>query len=182
MDDKSYLLTVIDRYSRWPEAIPMANITAATTAANFIDGWISRFGVPTRLTSDQGRQFTSTLFGTLNERLGVDHLRTTPYHPQSNGLVERFHRSLKASLRCHPDETWLHALPMTMLSLRAQLKADLWRVPRAIGIWDNASPAGRVFPRSSRDNPARVHREVGADDEGAPANDCVGPQHQEGNL
>lgn len=122
---QSYLLTMIDRYTRWTEAVPMSNITAETTASHFVSAWVSRFGVPIRLTTDQGRQFESDLFNTLNKRLGIQHLRTTPYHPQSNGLVERFHRTLKAALRCRQDDNWVDTLPTVLLALRSQVKEDI---------------------------------------------------------
>lgn len=152
-DGKSYLLTAIDRYSRWAEAIPMENITAETTAKHFIEGWISRFGVPARVTTDQGRQFTSALFATLNQRLGIEHLKTTAYHPQSNGLVERFHRSLKVSLRCHPDETWVDSLPIIMLALRTQLKADLGVSPAQLVYGTTLRVPGEFIQETSEISP-----------------------------
>ena len=61
--------------------------------------WISRFGVPMDISSDRGPQFTSQLWSSLAQLLGTQLHRTTAYHPQSNGLVERFHRHLKSALR-----------------------------------------------------------------------------------
>lgn len=116
----------------------MPNITAETTASHFITAWISRFGVPVRVTTDQGRQFESELFNQLNRTLGIEHLRTSPYHPQSNGLVERFHRTLKTAIRCR-EEDWISALPMVLLALRNQMKEDL-----------GASPAQLVYGSSLR--------------------------------
>jgi hypothetical protein len=95
----SYLFTVIDRTTRWPEAIPLTGISAAECAAALFSGWIQRFGVPAYITSDRGTQFTSSLWAALCELLSITHIQTTAYHPQSNGLVERFHRRLKDSLR-----------------------------------------------------------------------------------
>jgi transposase InsO family protein len=92
----TYLFTIIDRTSRWPEAIPLASITAADCARALFAGWVSRFGVPATITSDRGAQFTSALWAGLCSLLNIQHSPTTAYHPQSNGLVERFHRRLDA--------------------------------------------------------------------------------------
>lgn len=125
IDGQSYVLALIDRYTRWPEAVPMPNITAETTSKHFIETRIARFGVPTCITTDHGKQFTSDLFNVLNSRLRIEHLQTSPYHPQSNEIVERLHRTLKTSIRCHQDNDWVSALPTILLAHRSQAKADL---------------------------------------------------------
>jgi len=119
-----YCLTAVDRYTRWPEAWPMVNMTAEECAETFFRGWISRFGVPNIVTTDQGRQFESALFQNLMQMCGSKRVRTTSYHPCANGLVERMHRNLKAALMCHED-TWHKALPVVLLGMRAALKEDL---------------------------------------------------------
>ena len=85
----SYLVTVVDRFSRWPEAFPVMDITADTVARTLYAGWISRYGVPKIITTDQGVQFESMLFNSLLKFIGSERIRTTAYHPASNGLVER---------------------------------------------------------------------------------------------
>lgn len=125
-DGKRYCLTMVDRFSRWPEAEPINDISAETIARAFYRSWISRFGVPARLTTDQGRQFESELFRHLTRILGTQRSRTTAYHPQANGCVERWHRTLKTALKAHLIESgsWTDLLPTVLLGLRAALRDD----------------------------------------------------------
>ncbi|XP_033222782.1 uncharacterized protein LOC117176635 [Belonocnema kinseyi] len=90
-----------------------------------LSSWRARFGTPLWITSDQGRQFESHLFKELNNLLGTKHLRTSAYHPASNGLVERLHHLLKAAIRCHANERWTETLPIILLGLRAAWREDL---------------------------------------------------------
>lgn len=90
-----YCLTIVDRFTICPETLPLKNIESKTVARQLFSGWISRYGIPLRITSDQGRQFTSDLFQSLAKFFGIIHLRTTSYHLQANGIVERLHRQLK---------------------------------------------------------------------------------------
>ncbi|GBN93686.1 Retrovirus-related Pol polyprotein from transposon 297 [Araneus ventricosus] len=83
-----YCLTCVDRFSKWPEAFPLVDISANTIATAFYSGWISRFGPPLRLTTDQGTLFETALCQALTKFLGTARQRTTPYHPASNGQVE----------------------------------------------------------------------------------------------
>jgi transposase InsO family protein len=121
-----YLVTMIDRFTRWPEAVPIQDMTAETVARIVYEHWICRFGAPIHITTDQGRQFESDLFTSLLRFLGIKRSRTTAYHPQCNGLIERAHRSLKASLtaRMAENTSWLEELPTVLLGLRAAIKAD----------------------------------------------------------
>ena len=123
----SYLLTVVDRFSRWPAAIPLRGITSEECAIALISGWIQYYGTPLHIVTDRGRQFTSSLWTEICQILGTTHDMTTAYHPQSNGMVERLHRQLKASLMARMSENgnWFHQLPMIMLALRTAIKEDL---------------------------------------------------------
>ena len=101
------------------------DITAETVAQAFVRGWIARFGVPSTVTTDRGRQFESNLWEKLLQLLGSKRLRTTAYHPISNGLIERFHHQLKAALKSQPDPTqWTEALPMVLLGIHTAVKED----------------------------------------------------------
>jgi hypothetical protein len=64
------------------------------------------------ITTDQGRQFESQLFQSLAKPCGIQLSRTTAHHPVANGLVERFHLTLKAAIVCHADQNWIEALPL----------------------------------------------------------------------
>ena len=76
-----YLLTVIDRSTRWCKAVPLEDITAEAILEAFISGWVARFGVPKRITSDRGAQFTSGTWTEWCRQLQVEHIKTTAFHP-----------------------------------------------------------------------------------------------------
>ena len=71
----SYLLTCMDRFTRWPEVV---NITAETVASTFVSGWIARFGIPSIITTDRGHQFESALWEQMTRLLGIQQIHTTP--------------------------------------------------------------------------------------------------------
>lgn len=120
-----YLFTIIDRFTRWPEAIPLSVATTETCARALIRHWISRFGVPDDITSDRGPQFTSHMWSELNQLLGISASNTTAYRPQANGLVERFHRQLKGSLKARlQGPHWMDELPLVLLGIRTAWRED----------------------------------------------------------
>jgi len=133
-----YCLTCIDRYTSWPEVFPIPDMKADTVAEVFFNGWIARFGVPEKIFTDQGRQFESNLFTAFTNILGINRARTTPYHPQTNGKVERFHKTLKQSIRAHATSDWTSVLPTVLFGLRCTLKDE------------NVSPAYLVYGTSMR--------------------------------
>jgi len=121
----THVLTVVDRSTRWPEVYPVRDLTATECADTFTAGWVACFGVPHTITSDRGTQFTSAVWQSMCNTLGVRHVTTTAYHPQSNGMVERFHRQLKDALRARNCGTaWLEHLPWVLLGLRATPKEE----------------------------------------------------------
>lgn len=121
-----YLVTMIDRFSRWPEAIAVTEITAEIIAKVFYESWICRFGNVYKVTTDQGRQFESKLFEQLLKLMGIKKVRTIPYHPQGNGILERWHRSMKQSIvaRLSGNGSWCEELPTALLGLRTVGRSD----------------------------------------------------------
>lgn len=134
-----YLLTCVDRFTRWPEAWPLDNMSTHAVAVTLVSQWFARFGVPDIITTDQGRQFESELFRHLSSSCGIQHIRTSPYHPQANGMVERFHRTLKDALTAHESPNWTTRLPLVLLALRSTIKPDM-----------DASPAELVYGTTLR--------------------------------
>ena len=122
----TYLLTSTDCFTWRPEAFPVADITAKTAASMSVNGWISRSGVPSVVTTDQGRQFESSLWHQFTKLLGTKWICTTAYHPIVNGLVERLHRQLKSALKEQPNiDKWADHLLMVLLGICTALKEDL---------------------------------------------------------
>ena len=93
-----YMVTVIDDFSKWAEACAVQNHTAPTVAKVLVDQVFSRWGLPCRLLVDNGLEFRSELFSEVCRLIEVDKLQTTPYHPQTNGCIERFHLTLNRML------------------------------------------------------------------------------------
>ena len=109
---------MIDRTTRWPEAVTLSSISAEACVNDFISAWISRFCVPATLTSARGAQFTSSVWTGVCRSPRISTSQTTSFHPQSNGMIERFHRSLKSSLRARAaDSDWVSHLPLVLLGL-----------------------------------------------------------------
>ena len=148
-----YLLTAVDRFTRWPVAIPLTDITAESVVTAFSHGWVQTFGVPVAITTDRGSQFSSTIFSQLNKVWGIKHLMTAPYHPEANGLVERFHRRLKESLIALGSDSpndWFWRLPCALLAIRTTLKPDVGASPADLVFGEGLAIPGEALP----DNPA----------------------------
>ena len=122
-EGKNMLLTIIDQWTSWPEAFPLSATGEAASAQAcakiLVREWIPCYGVPDVLTSDRGSQFTSELWASVCKLMGVVHNTTTAYHPQHNGKVERWYRSLKNALRARllGRHNWIAELPWVMLGL-----------------------------------------------------------------
>ena len=121
-----YHLTVVNRFTRWPEAIPLKDATASTCARALVLQLISQFWVPLHISTDRGMQLISQLWSSIAQSLGMWFHHTMAYHPQSNGPIECFHHHLKAVLRAHLSHpSWTKDLRWVILGIRTAPKNDL---------------------------------------------------------
>jgi hypothetical protein len=130
-----YILIIADYFTRWTEAYPMPNQEAQTVAKIFMQEFVCRFGVPRQVHSDQGRQFESGVFQELCRLLQIDKTRTTPYHPQSDGLVERFNRTIEEMLSKYistDQRDWDEHLAHIMLAYRSSVHESTGHTPSAM--------------------------------------------------
>ena len=144
-----YLLTCVDRFTRWPEAIPIPDISAKTVARVFVSQWISVFGVPSTVTTDCSTQFESSLFQQLTAFLSMKRIWTTSYHPCANGMVECFYQQLKSALKPSPDTSkWSERLPLILLGIRTTYRSDLDGTPAQLIYGTTLRLPGQFFESS----------------------------------
>ncbi|GFX08992.1 gag-pol polyprotein [Trichonephila clavipes] len=124
-ENDSELISLINNPQGWVEAVPIPDITAKTVAGAFFKTRIALFATPSRITTDQGRQFESLLFKALAHLLGIKRIRSSPYDPRSNGMIKEWHRPLKAALKAYNTEHWSDALPAILVGFRTVYKEDL---------------------------------------------------------
>lgn len=161
----SYLFTIVDRFTRWPMAIPLRDIATDTVMDALAHNWISLYGVPKAITTDRGSQFTSALWAQLLRSWGIEHMTTTAYHPEANGLVERLHRRMKESLvaLCEGErDKWFWRLPCAMLSIRTTLKPDVGASPADLVYGEGLALPGELLSSQtpSDDQLQRERREL----------------------
>ena len=116
-----YLLVCMDRFTKWPECCPLRNIRADSVARAFVALVVTRHGVPMECQSDQGTQFTSTMFREVGRLLGMKHTYSAAYHPEAQGLVERFNSTLCALLRAFVaknQKDWCQYLDLVLFAYR----------------------------------------------------------------
>ena len=114
------VLVICDYATRYPEAVPLRSIDAAHVAEELLK-FFARVGIPTDILTDQGSNFMSKLLTETYRMLGVKPIKTTPYHPQTDVLVERFNQTLKAMLRGSATESgkdWDKLIPFFLFAYK----------------------------------------------------------------
>lgn len=117
-----YILTMQDNFTKWAEAFAIRRHTAPIVANILFHQVIMRFGCPRRILTDRGPEFEGTLMSELCKLMGIDKVRSTPYHPQVNGMLERFHRTLNSMLGKVVEQNqrdWHEHLAPVMAAYRA---------------------------------------------------------------
>lgn len=129
-----YLLTIMCAATRFPEAIPLRTITANSVVKG-LTKFFSTFSPPRIIQTDQGTNFTSKLFKQVLETLDVQHAVSSPYHPESEGALERWHQTLKSMLRKYCLETansWDEGIPYIVFAAREAVQESLGFSPAAL--------------------------------------------------
>ena len=122
-----YVLVAVDHFTKWAEAYGIPNQEAATVARKLVDEMFCRFSPPEQLHSDQGRQFESELVKEVCKLLEIKKTHTTPYHPQCNGIVERFNRTLLGMLATTVDSypsSWEQNIRRVCLAYNSSVHAS----------------------------------------------------------
>lgn len=117
-----YILTCIDQFTKWAEAIALPNKEAVTVSRVLMEQVFSRFGFPIQLLSDQGKEFDSIVLRELCRLMGIDKVRTSCYKPSTNGCVERLHRTINGMIGRVISESqreWDELLPSVMAAYRS---------------------------------------------------------------
>ena len=126
-----YILFVFDYFTKWTEAYALPNIEAETVATVLVEQWISRYGTCGEIRSN----FESKLFKEMCSLLGMEKTRTTPFHPQGDGQVERFNATLKTILSkiiaVHNDDWDVH-LPYAMMAYRSSVHESTGETPNML--------------------------------------------------
>ena len=131
-DGNKYILVFSDYFTRWPEAFAIKNQTAEVIAQIFVEQIIFRYGVPKKLLTDQGTNFTGNVLKAVNELFQILKLQTSPYHPQTDGLVERFNRTLANMLSTYTNSRhndWDVYIPSCLFAYRNSVHASTNETP-----------------------------------------------------
>ena len=121
-----------------------------------MDVWLPRYGFPLFLHSDQGKEFDNVMIHRLSELLGTVKTKTTPYHPRSDGLVERFNRTLLAMLAMfvsQEHDNWDDLLPFMMLAYNTTVHTSTGYTPYRLVFGDECNLPGNLVHRELRADP-----------------------------
>ena len=131
----NYILLIGDYFTKWIEAYPIPNQEAKTVADKLTMDFISRYGAPMEIHTDQGRNFESQLLKDVCRLLGIHKTRTTAFRPQSDGFIERFNRTLEQMMRMHVNErqtNWDEVVPLALAAYRSTKQETTGQTPNML--------------------------------------------------
>ena len=151
-----YILVVCDYFTKYTEAYPLKDKTVRSVADALMDIWLPRYGFPLFLHSDQGKEFDNAMIHKLSELLGTVKTKTTPYHLRSDGLVERFNRTLLAMLAMfvsQEHDNWDDLLPSMMLAYNTTVHTTTGFTPYRLVFGDECNLPGNLAHRELHPDP-----------------------------
>lgn len=160
-----YIMVIVDAFSKYLQVVPLENKAMATTSTALMDHWITLFGIPHTLISDQGREFVNQNFALINRTFGITHKTTSPYHPMANGQAEASVREVLRYVRKYTETNdWLHSLPTLRMAHNmafnstikcSPYEAAFCRRPILPGNWTQAPPKDPLYKDDAMT--AKVH-------------------------
>lgn len=155
-----YMLVAMDYFTKWPEVFAIPDQEAVTVARVLVEGMFCRFGAPMELHSDQGRNFESAVFAEVCRLFGVTKTRTTPGYPQSDGMVERFNRTLLnalASFAAQHQRDWDLYIPFVLFAYRSAVHESTGTSPSLMMLGREVrGPVELLVPRPEQEEPQEL--------------------------
>ena len=155
-----YLLVAMDYFTKWPEVFAIPDQEAVTIARALVEGMFCRFGAPMELHSDQGRNFESTVMAEVCRLFGISKTRTTAGYPQSDGMVERFNRTLLNALAAFTEshqKDWDEYVPFVLFAYRTACHESTDVSPCRVMLGrELRGPLELILPRPKSEDPTEV--------------------------
>ena len=161
-EGKKYCLVIVDMFSKWVEVFPTKAADSAAVAKALITEIIPRWGIPKKLSSDNGSHFVNQAIQQLSKYVGIDLRNHCAYHPQSGGAVERENGTLKNKLAKAAADTgmsWLKVLPLVLLAMRGRTRVKVGLSPYEV-LMGRPMPMGTGAPHNSNLNTEFFHHDM----------------------
>ena len=159
-----YILVIGDYFTRWMEAYGLPSQHADVVAQKLVHEFISRFGTPLEIHSDQGRNFESVLFKEVLKLLQIKKTRTTAYRPKSNGLIERFNATLGKMIKKfvdHNKNNWDKHLDLLLAAYRSTVHPATGYSPNMLMFGREVNiPSDILYPFPKPEEPEDIHEYV----------------------
>ena len=155
-DGNEYVLAITDYFTKFTEAFPMKDQKAETIATILVEKWIHKYGQPMELHTDQGKNFESNLLKEVLQIYEIDKTRTTAFHPQSDGQVERYNKTIMTLVYALTSKTseWDKALQMAVSAYNSTVHESTNYTPNEL--WYNRQlrfTVGTLVPEPDTDKP-----------------------------